>query len=421
MRPGFLQYFLLQCKRMVRQLPATLIVTVLLIASAGLLGSALLEKNSADGPVTRVRVGLVGDFDNEYLGFGLFAIQNMDPSRFSVDFVVYENETSDAAEAEARADLLRGKLSAYVRVPDTFIEGIRRGRIEPIQYVATSGAVSLGSKLTDEIVAAVGELLSATQDAVYGTQSLAEDRLPNMKSWQAGDGLGELYIDQVLHRADLFETEVIHTPTGIDLAKSLLCGVLVLFLMLWGITASGVFARREQELGGMLYARGMGAGEQVAAELCAYLALLLVTLAAIALPTLWALGRFDLESLGLGLTASKVHALLLGLVPVALMAGTLQFLLYELASGVIQSVLLQFLTAVALGYASGCLYPLRFFPEAMQAIAKWLPTGCAISVLGAALKGSGGWLALAGLAVYAALFIAAAVRLRSRRLTSPGL
>ena len=206
MRPGFLQYFLLQCKRMVRQLPATLIVTVLLIASAGLLGSALLEKNSADGPVTRVRVGLVGDFDNEYLGFGLFAIQNMDPSRFSVDFVVYENETSDAAEAEARADLLRGKLSAYVRVPDTFIEGIRRGRIEPIQYVATSGAVSLGSKLTDEIVAAVGELLSATQDAVYGTQSLAEDRLPNMKSWQAGDGLGELYIDQVLHRADLFET-----------------------------------------------------------------------------------------------------------------------------------------------------------------------------------------------------------------------
>ena len=197
--------------------------------------------------------------------------------------------------------------------------------------------------------------------------------------------------------------------------------MLVLFLMLWGITASGVFARREQELGGMLYARGMGAGEQVAAELCAYLALLLVTLAAIALPTLWALGRFDLESLGLGLTASKVRALLLGLVPVALMAGTLQFMLYELASGVIQSVLLQFLTAVALGYASGCLYPLRFFPEAMQAIAKWLPTGCAISVLGAALKGSGGWLALAGLAVYAALFIAAAVRLRSRRLTSPGL
>ena len=117
----------------------------------------------------------------------------------------------------------------------------------------------------------------ATQDAVYGTQSLAEDRLPNMKSWQAGDGLGELYIDQVLHRADLFETEVIHTPTGIDLAKSLLCGVLVLFLMLWGITASGVFARREQELGGMLYARGMGAGEQVLAELCAYLALLLLT------------------------------------------------------------------------------------------------------------------------------------------------
>ena len=421
MRPRFRQYFLLQCKRLARQLPATLIVTVLLLVSAGLLGSALLEKNRSDAPVTRIRVGLIGDFENEYLGFGLFAIQNMDPSRFSVEFVVYDEATTDAAEDAARADLLRGRLGAYVRIPDTFIDGIRRGKIEPIRYVATSGSVSLGSALTDEIVAAVGELLSATQDAVYGTQNLVKDKFPKMKSWKAGDALGELYIEQVLDRADLFDTEIVRSPTGIGLAESLLCGVTVLFLMLWGITASGVFARREQELGGMLLARGMGAGEQVMAELCAYLALLLVTLAAVALPTLPVLRHFDLASLGLGLKSSAVRSLLLRLIPVAIMTGAMQFLLYELASGVIQGVLLQFLTAMALGYASGCLYPLRFFPEAMQAVAQWLPSGCAISVLGAALKGTGGWLALLGLAAYTALLVLAAVRLRRRRLARPGL
>ena len=42
MRPRFPQYFVLQCKRMLRQLPATLLVTVLLVGSAALLGSALL-------------------------------------------------------------------------------------------------------------------------------------------------------------------------------------------------------------------------------------------------------------------------------------------------------------------------------------------------------------------------------------------
>ena len=63
MRPRFRQYFLLQCKRLARQLPATLIVTVLLLVSAGLLGSALLEKNRSDAPVTRIRVGLIGDFE----------------------------------------------------------------------------------------------------------------------------------------------------------------------------------------------------------------------------------------------------------------------------------------------------------------------------------------------------------------------
>ena len=371
MRPGFWQYFALQCKRMARRLPAALLLTALLLASTGLLGSALLEKNRADTPVQRIRVGIIGDFENEYLSFGLFALQNLDPSRYSVEIEIFDDEDA------ARSELLRGKLTCYVRIPDTFVESIQRGEIEPIRYVATSGSVSLGSALTDEIVAAVGDLLSATQDAVYGTQHLAQDKFPKMKSWKAGDALGELYIEQVLDRADLFDTEIVRSPTGIGLAESLLCGVTVLFLMLWGITASGVFARREQELGGMLLARGMGAGEQVMAELCAYLALLLVTLAAVALPTLPVLRHFDLASFGLGLKRSAVRSLLLRLVPVAIMTGAMQFLLYELASGVIQGVLLQFLTAMALGYASGCLYPLRFFPEAMQAVAQWLPSGCA--------------------------------------------
>lgn len=409
-----MQYLALQCKRMLRQLPATLLVTVLLLGSAALLGSALLEKNRSDAPVTRIRIGMVGDFENEYLQLGLVAAQNADPSRFSIQFDVIEDEEA------ARAALMRGTISAYVRIPDTFVQSLQKGRVETIRYVSTSGSVSLGTALTDEIVAAVGELLSATQDAIYGTQHLVEDKLPRMKSWKAGDALGQLYIGEVLDREALFETEIIKTPTGLDLADSMLCGVLVLFLMLWGITASGVFARREQELGGMLCARGMGALPQVAAELGAYLALLLVTLAAVAVPALLVLRTVDLSALGIDLRAAALTRLIVRLLPVAVMTGALQFLLYELASGVIQGVLLEFLTAMALGYASGCLYPLRFFPVAMQAVAQWLPTGCAIAFLGAGLARQPGLGAGLALAAYAVLFFVAAVALRRRRLTRPG-
>lgn len=405
-----MQYFALQCKRMLRQLPATLLVTVLLLGSAGLLGSALLEKNRSDAPVTRIRIGMVGDFENEYLKLGLVAAQNADPSRFSIEFAVLEDEDA------ARAELLRGTISAYVRIPDTFVESLQHGRVETIRYVSTSGSVSLGTALTDEIVAAVGELLSATQDAIYGTQHLVEDKLPKMKPWKAGDALGQLYIGEVLGREALFETEIIKTPTGLDLADSMLCGVLVLFLMLWGITASGVFARREQELGGMLCARGMGALPQVAAELGAYLALLLVTLAAVAVPALLVLKTVDLSALGIDLQPAALTRLIVRLLLVAVMTGALQFLLYELATGVIQGVLLQFLTAMALGYASGCLYPLRFFPVAMQAVAQWLPTGCAIAFLGAGLAHQPGVGAGLALAAYAVLFFVAAAALRRRRL-----
>ena len=410
MKPRFWSYFALQLKRMLRQLPATLLVTVLLLMSAGLLANAMLEKNRADAPVQPLKLGMIGDFDNEYLRFGLFAIQHLDPSRYSADILVFDTED------EARSELLLGRINAYFRIPDTFVESIQRGEIEPIRYVATSGSVSLGSALTDEIVAAVGELLSATQDAVYGTQHLVEDRLPKMKSWQAGDALGQLYIEQVLDRAAMFETEILDAPAGMDLAQSMLCGVLVLFLMLWGITASGVFARREQELGGMLCARGMGALPQVAAELGAYLALLLVTLAAVAVPALLVLKTVDLSALGIDLQPAALTRLIVRLLLVAVMTGALQFLLYELATGVIQGVLLQFLTAMALGYASGCLYPLRFFPVAMQAVAQWLPTGCAIAFLGAGLAHQPGVGAGLALAAYAVLFFVAAAALRRRRL-----
>ena len=412
MRPRFVQYFALQCRRMLRQLPATLAVTVLLLLSAALLGSALLEKNRSDAPVTRIKIGMVGDFENEYLQLGLVAAQNADPSRFSIEFDVMDSE------AAARAALMRGTVSAYVRIPDTFVESLQKGRVETIRYVSASGSVSLGTALTDEVVAAVGELLSATQDAIYGTQQLVEDRLPRMKPWKAGDALGQRYIGEVLGREALFETEILKTPTGLDLADSLLCGVLVLFLMLWGITASGVFARREPELGGMLCARGMGALPQAAAELGAYLALLLVTLALVAVPALLALKTADLTALGLGLRADALARLILRLLPVAVMTSALQFLLYELASGVIQGVLLQFLTAMALGYASGCLYPLRFFPVAMQTVAQWLPAGCAIAFLGAGLAHRPGLGAGLALGAYAAVFFAAAVALRRRRLAS---
>ena len=408
MKPRFFSYFRLQCKRMLRQLPAALLMTALLLVSAGLLGSALLEKGRSDTPAERVRVGVIGDFENEYLSFGLFALENLDPSRYSVEIEVFDTEDA------ARAALLRGSLDAYVRIPDTFVESIRKGEIEPVRYVAAGGAVNLGSALTDEVVAAVSELLSATQDAIYGTQHLVEDKLPKMKSWKAGDALGELYIEQALGRAGMFRTEILDAPGGMDLAQAMLCGVLVLFLMLWGITASGVFARREPELGAMLHARGMGAEKQVTAELGAYLLLLMLTLAALLIPALFALRAAGAETFGLGLRGSFLAGLSLRILCVALMAGTLQFLLYELTPGLIQSVLLQFLTAMALGYVSGCLYPIRFFPEVMQRAAQWLPTGCAISFLGAGTER--GALPALGLALYTALFLLAAVVLRRRKL-----
>ena len=110
------------------------------------------------------------------------------------------------------------------------------------------------------------------------------------------------------------------------------------------------------------------------------------------------------ERFGLALHAAAFTRLALRLLAAAVLAGAMHFFLYELASGVVQSVLLQFLTAVALGYVSGCLYPLRFFPEAMQRVGQWLPPGCAIAFLGAGLTRGSGLAPALGLAAWTVFF-----------------
>ena len=109
-------------------------------------------------------------------------------------------------------------------------------------------------------------------------------------------------------------------------------------------------------------------------------------------------------------------AFLIRILPVAAMFSALQLLLYECASGMLQGVLLQFLTATVLGYVCGCMYPVGFFPELMQRMGNLLPAGLARQYLSTGLTGAPGGALLAGLTAYGLGCLGIAILIRRGRL-----
>ena len=86
----------------------------------------------------------------------------------------------------------------------------------------------------------------------------------------------------------------------------------------------------------------------------------------------------------------------------------------------VSGVLLQFLCAVGMGYMTGCIYPSYFFPEGVQRVGAFLPSGAARVFLAKGAEGSFSvpdFLILIG---YFALFFLGSVLLRKRRIAAEG-
>lgn len=401
----FFSYLRAQLKRAISLLPPVLAAGALLLAAVFLFFFAAGRDHAGDASAQRLRVGVAGDIESgQMLRLAIYALENFDVTRYSLELV-------KADEAECAQRMRAGELNAYIVVPEGFEEAMYRGETRPIRYVSTEGATLVGAVLIDEVVQAISDLMLETENAVYGAQRYLAENVPEVNPYAAGDRLSEEYLSLILARDDLFETEVVGVGAGLDFTSYYLCAVTLLFLLLWGVAASPLFARNNGGPRRMLYARGFGAARQTIAEYVAYMALLLVGLACIA-AVAGALLRLLPDVAGsLGVETGALRSYLLRAVAVAFVFGAMQLLLSELSGGVLGGMLLQFLAAGGMAYICGCFYPSAFFPTAMQRIGGVLPAGLGFRWLSA--PDLAGGLCLMG---YLAVFLLLLVWRRSRGL-----
>jgi ABC-type uncharacterized transport system permease subunit len=98
------------------------------------------------------------------------------------------------------------------------------------------------------------------------------------------------------------------------------------------------------------------------------------------------------------------------------MFSAMQFLFYELAQGLVNGILLQFIGSVSMAYLSGFFYPERFFPDTLKRIGEILPTGVALqytdqSMLDTIAPGN-----ILGVLLYLVLFLSLSVLVRKHRI-----
>ncbi len=404
------KYFKLQLKSIFKMYPSILLVTMLTVVSIVVTCVVVLRVNRENENKQKMKVAVVGDLQDTYLDIGLKALTDMDNYPFSVEII-------ELSEQEAIHALEERDIVGFVEIPDNYISTIFYGKNVPARYVTLSSTEELGSILSSEITNVISNVVVESQNGMYSMQNLAYDY--NTKNLDKNiDGLMLSYIDFIINRSDMFKIISLGLSDSLSFAGYYICGLLILFMLLWGIACNRIFSSRSITYSRLLSISGVKSVYQILGEYAAYLIVSLSTLLlfAILFGGVTQFVELDIPEL-LGLRIVDCIWFIIKIFPVIIMITMMQFAFYELISNSVAAVLMQFLLAIVLGYISGCFYPNYFFPKVVQEISSYLPVGTGFSYLGKIMSGTFPLRDLCVSILYTAAFFSLTVFMRNYKIT----
>jgi ABC-type uncharacterized transport system permease subunit len=206
-------------------------------------------------------------------------------------------------------------------------------------------------------------MLIEAQKGIYGSGNALDDY-----GLDGGKIVGQIsleYVDLVFSRSRMYTVTEMKKFDGLGMGGYMLSGLCVVLFLLVCLTFAPVMIRPDQSLARVLAAKRRPAVAQVLCDFAVYMVGVLGVAAVI-----WLL---VVVKAGQGIPLLTV----LRCVPALFALSAMSFLLYEASSDLISGVILQFFVALVLSFISGCLYPITFFPDSVQRLSNWLPTGLA--------------------------------------------
>lgn len=344
-------------------LPCILFVSAIMAGGLYIAYQTVLEDWNSDDSRTRLTVATVGTDADAMLDVGFTALETMDSSRFSLELVQMD-------EQQAKSALADGTVSAYVVFPKGFLEQALHGDIYPIRFVSTTGNRDIFALLKDELTSALADILLSSEYGAFGLgKALRELGHPELVSEQM-DAISLSYAALLLNRENLYTVEELGAADSMDMMSYMAGGVLTILLFLMVLPFASVLIRDDLAVNKQLCCRGVGSVKQSICEFSAFFLFLTILFGVI------------------GCVLGGNVAAVLTVLPVAFCISAIGYLLYSLCKDLISGALLYIITAVGICFLSGCMYPIHFFPAAIQKAAAYLPAFAARRQLSALFSGS---------------------------------
>lgn len=370
----------------------------------------VLAGQQSDDKNKMIEIAICGDIEDSYLGIGVMAVKQLDSSRFAINFHMME-------EWEAREALLQGELTAYIVVPEGFVDSVVRGENHSIRYYAANGQAGIGTMLMHELSMIISELITKSQSGIYGMQSICLDYGYHDIYWDATNTLNLKYIDLILDRPELFEVEILGVSNQLSTVGYYVCGFTVLFLLLFGINGCPIYVKKDMSLSVMLSSKGIPGWAQVLVEWFSYLALLVTNVFCI----MTVLG-VAAERLGLKipewrtLDLDRVLEFALSLLPIMFLLAAMAIFMYEITENILSGMLFQFMAVLVMGYLSGCFYPGSFLPGGIRVIGELLPSGVALQAATECISDRMSYKSIFGMTLYFVLFMGLTMVVRNHKI-----
>jgi hypothetical protein len=410
----FGSYLRAQFKRSVRHYPVILFFTILLASGIVLLLTTLFQADATGEKQTKVRIGLVGDLNNSYLELGMSLLQNFDSSQYYLEMVVTDRD--GAVELLQKRDII-----GYLEIPSDFMDAMLSGNESSLRYVTLGGPAVLGPLLVEEVAVTVSEMVSEAQNGLYGFLRYADrSNIDRATRTELADAMGVGFATQIFTRDRTYEVEVIGQGNNLSFKAYYVCAFCMMMILLMGTVCVNLLTKSDLSLNCLLTFRRFGAMRQVVAEYLPFLTIIMFNLLLFFSIAGLSVSVFGADLDFLHTLDSFADFLRVGILmlPAALLLSVLQFLLCELTTGVVNSVLLQILAAVALAFASGYLLPLNSLPPVLASLSLYLPTGLAFRYAASLLTDTIALDTLAAVLAYAAVILAAAVAVRNMKIRS---
>ncbi len=358
------RYMVLNIKKALKLSKFSFFSACIILITAALVSFIAISLDDSKEEEQKINVGIVGDPKDSYIGMGITALDRLDSSRYSIEFV-------KLSEKEAKQNLEKSQIAGYIIITDEFLEALGRGEHEKLKFVSRYNP-GLADSILKEITDVVSVTLFNSERAIYAMQDFViEKNEPGLNDITVD--MNKVFINNVFSRNKMYDIQVMDYYRELDVKSYYISAMFALFITLSGIGLSLLLIKRDMELYKILESKGFSFVYQVITEFLVafiYMCMSLVLPFAV-LVLLYNFDHMDVEPL----------SLLMASLPLVAVMTSIYQLLYELISDLIASISTSFVCMLSMAYLSGVFYPANFFTDRLKVLIEFLPINLGLEVM----------------------------------------